>query len=72
MFKKGDKVKFKAVNGEHLGLRYEVNPGDVGDVTYVDDTGWMFVDWHKEDEAAMRMWPEEVEIVEEGGGVLCL
>ena len=62
MFKKGDKVRLGKVNGEHMGLRYEIPDGTVGTVTYVAQDGeWMFVDWLPGDEAAMRMWPEELE-----------
>ena len=64
MFKEGDKVRLAKVNGEHMPLRYDVPIGTEGTITFVTNDGaWMFVDWGVEDEAAMRMWPEELELV---------
>lgn len=64
MFCEGDKVKLIKVNGEHMALRYDVPIGTVGKIKLVAAKGaWMFVDWGVEDEAAMRMWPEELELV---------
>lgn len=61
--KEGDRVRLKQVDGSHGGLRQDIKIGDEGVITGVwDEDNWYWVEW-LEGEPAMRMWPDELEVI---------
>lgn len=63
--KVGDKVRLLYDAGD---LRQDIKVGDVGTVTggpytHSDNREWFWVQWLDEGEPAMRMWPEELEVI---------